>query len=718
MIDVTVKIDGKEISVPEGSTILEAATKAGYDIPTLCNAEGLKPFTSCFVCVVKIEGGKGNLVPSCATIVREGMNITVESPEIEAARKMCITLLVSDHCGDCLPPCQSACPASIDVRAFIKAIADNKPEQAAQIIREKAPLPGSLGRICPRPCEDECRRSGVEQPISICNMKRFASDKEIEKFDIPLLRIPAKEEATGKKIAIIGAGPAGMSAAYFLRQQGHDVTVFEKNENSGGMLRYGIPFYRLPGKILSLEMDAIEKTGVKVKYNTEIGKDIDIISLREKYDALLIAIGAQGSSSMRIEGETLPGVYSGIDYLGKIARLEAPNVGKKVFVVGGGNTAIDASRSAVRAGADVTILYRRTKADMPASDFEIREAEEEGVKIEFLVAPLSITAKGKTLCIKCIKMQQGEPDDSGRRRPVPVNGSEFELEADSVIGAIGQYVLSDFLKPLGIETDRSGNITADPATFMTSQPGIFAAGDCQTGADIAVRAVGNGRKAAAAINQYLLGQPITGEPEEFNSQMGPPNTIPASFFEGIEEKERIKMPLINLDKRIKTFTEIETGFEYDKAVLEAERCLECGCDKIKEYRHSRDAAPHICFVGCIKCLSITVPQCKLRMYATRFDVDPKFFKGEKRTYTLDKSRPDMKMETGKCITCGSCVRACAESERACEEIKKLNVLSFVGRGFHTRMTVPFGKSLVDTACDSCGECAKVCPTAAIVMRKN
>ena len=683
MADVTVKIDGKEITVPEGSTILDAATKAGYDIPVFCNAEGLKPFTSCFVCVVKIEGGKGNLVPSCATIVREGMSIIAESPEINAARKMCVTLLVSDHCGDCLPPCQSACPASIDIKGFLKAIADKKPELAAEMIREKAPLPGTLGRICPRPCEDECRRTRVEQPVSICNMKRFASDKEIEKYGSLKLKNPETE--TGKKVAIIGAGPAGMTAAYFLRQLGHDVTVFEKNEKSGGMLRYGIPFYRLPDKILSIEMEAIEKTGVKVIYNTEIGKDTDILSLQKDYDALLITIGAQGSSSMRIEGENLPGVYSGIDYLGKIARGEVPAIGKKVLVVGGGNTAIDASRSAIRYGSDVSILYRRTRAEMPASGFEIEEAEEEGVKMEYLVAPVSVTRKDNKLFAKCIRMEQGEPDESGRRRPVPIKGSEFEIEADTIIGAIGQQVLSGFAAPLGIEIDKSGNITAGQETFMTSRPGIFAAGDCRSGADIAVRAIGNARKAARAIDQYVSGKEITGEPKLFDSQMGPLDTVPDFLFEGIEQKERIKMPLINLNDRKKTYNEIETGFEYDKAVSEAERCLKCGCDKIED--------------------------CKLRIYATRFDVDQNLFKGERRTYTLDESRPDIKMETGKCITCGSCVRACAE-------IKGLNVFSFVSRGFKTRMTVPFGKSLVDSKCDGCGECAKVCPTAAIVMKKK
>jgi formate dehydrogenase major subunit len=535
-------------------------------------------------------------------------------------------------------------------------------------------------------------------------MKRFASDKEIEKYGSIQLNNPCPGKETGKKVAIIGAGPAGMTAAYFLRRQGHDVTVFEKNEKSGGMLRYGIPFYRLPDKILSMEMDAIEKTGVKVKYNTEIGKDIEVTALQKDFDALFIAIGAQGATSMRINGEDLPGVYSGIDYLGKIARGEAVNIGKKVLVVGGGNTAIDASRSAIRSGADVTILYRRTRAEMPASDFEISEAEEEGVKIEYLVAPDAITKEDNKLYIKCIRMEQGEPDESGRRRPVPIKGSEFEIEADTIIGAIGQRVLPDFLAPLGIEIDRSSNIVADPATFMTSRPGIFAAGDCQSGADIAVRAVGNGRKAAAAIDQYLSGQAVVGEPQGFNSQMGSLDSVADALFEGIEKRERIKMPLINLNERLRIYTEIETGFEQDKAVLEAERCLKCGCDKIEEPGAFRDTLRSVAAPD-----AASVPQCKLRIYATRFNADQNFFKGEKRGYACDVSRPDIKMETGKCITCGSCVRACAE-------IKKLNVFSFVNRGFKTRMTVPFGKSLVDSECDGCGECAKVCPTAAIVMK--
>ena len=680
MSDVQVKLNGKDINVPAGSTILDAAVKGGFDVPTLCNAEGLKPFTSCFVCAVKVEGGKGNLVPSCATVVRDGMNITVESPEIDSARKMCISLLVSDHCGDCLPPCQSACPSSIDIKGFLSEIAGGKPEKAASLIREKAPLPGVLGRVCPRPCETECRRNRVEDAIAVCNMKRFASDMEIEKYGKIMLPEPGR--STGFKTAVIGAGPAGMTAAYFLRLKGHDVTVFEKNEKSGGMLRYGIPYYRLPDNVLAAEMDALEGTGIEVRYGVEIGKDIPARELEKDYNALLIAVGAQGASSMRIEGEDLEGVYTGIDYLRELAEGRIPDLGSRVIVVGGGNTAIDAARSALRAGADVTILYRRTRAEMPASDFEIEEALEEGVRIEFLAAPAGISRREGKVVIKSIRMRMGEPDSSGRRRPVPIEGSDFDIEADSIISAIGQRVLPECVSDLGIEIDRSGDIVSDYETFMTSRPGIFSAGDCQSGADIAVRAIGNARKAAEAIHQYLLSKPVTGEKAEFNSTMGPLETVPEELFADAEKAERIKMPMISRKARVTSFNEIEKGFIDEDAVKEAERCLKCGCDKIDD--------------------------CRLREYATRFNVDQGLFKGEMRGYTIDKTRDDIKLEQGKCISCGSCVRACAE-------IKGLNVFSFVNRGFRTRMTVPFGRSLVDSACDGCGECAKVCPTAAIMM---
>ncbi|MEW5817318.1 MAG: FAD-dependent oxidoreductase, partial [Spirochaetota bacterium] len=300
-------------------------------------------------------------------------------------------------------------------------------------------------------------------------------------------------------------------------------------------------------------------------------------------------------------------------------------------------------------------------------------------------APVAIEKAGHELLVKCIRMKLGEPDVSGRRRPVPVEGSEFEVNASSVISAIGQTVLSDCMADLGLEITRWGTIQTDPQTFMTSRPGIFACGDCQTGADTAVRAVGNGRKAAYAAHQYLLKEKVEGEPVRFNSSMGALNEISESVFEGYEKRRRIRMPLIPDIERSTTFREIETGFDPVEARKEAERCLKCGCEAADD--------------------------CKLREYSTRYGAEQNLFKGERREYRLDKSHAKIKMEIHKCISCGSCVRACAE-------IKGLNVFSFVNRGFKTRMTAPFGRSLVDTACDGCGECVKVCPTAGVMGKKG
>ena len=682
MSDINLKINGIDVTVPEGTTILEAARKLGFDIPTLCNAQGLQPFTSCFVCAVKVEGGKGNFVPSCATKVREGMVVTVEGGEVDKARKMCINLLVSDHCGDCMPPCQSECPANIPIKDFMALVAEGKELEAADKIREKTPFAGCLGRICPRPCESQCRRTRVEEPMSICYMKRYIADTEKKEKGAP--QFPKPAPATGKKVAIIGAGPAGMAAAYYLALAGHKVTVFEAHAKSGGMLRYGIPYYRLPDSVLVDEFGAIEKLGVEVKYNTAIGRDIKAKELEKDFDALLIATGAQGSSSMRIEGEKNPGIYAGIEVLGKVAEGQKVDLGTKTFIVGGGNTAIDAARTAIRLGSKAIILYRRTRSEMPASDFEIDEALAEGVEIQYLTAPLAAERTGDGLALKCIRMQLGEPDASGRRSPVPVEGSEFTEKCTSIIAAIGQRVIADYLADLGIELTKRGTVAADAKTLMTSRPGIFAAGDCQTGADIAVRAAAAGRKAAYSINQYLSGQEVTGEPVLFNSSMGPLNEVPEELFEGKEKAARITMPVIDMAKRKAGFEEIETGFSPEKAREEALRCLKCGCEKEKD--------------------------CKLREYATRYGADANLFKGERRGYNRDDSHQDIRIETGKCISCGSCVRACAE-------IKGLTILSFDGRGFKTRMHAPFGHSLVNTKCDGCGECVKVCPTGAI-MGKN
>jgi formate dehydrogenase major subunit len=617
------------------------------------------------------------------------MIVTVEDPELDASRRMCIDLLLSDHCGDCQSPCQSACPANIDIEGFLALIQEGKTAEAAQRIREQAPFPGILGRICPRPCEEVCRRRRVDEPIAICSMKRHIADAELQQFGSP--KLPPPGSLTGKRVAIVGAGPAGMSAAYYLRLQGHGVQVFEQHPAGGGMLRYGIPYYRLPEEVLKAEFDAVADLGVELRFGVRVGTDLAVKALEQDFDALILGIGAQGAVPLGIPGAELPGVWPGIAYLEAVAQRNPPELGDRVAVIGGGNTAIDCARTALREGkgrTQVSILYRRSRHEMPAEDAEIAEALHEGVRIEYLTAPQEILREGDRLILTLSRMELTAQDASGRCSPVPVPGSEYRVRVSAVLAALGQQVLPDLARDLGLETTRSGAVKTDPRTFQTGRPGIFACGDCQSGADTVVRAVGNGRKTAYSVHQYLSGLPLTGEPVLFNSSMGPLEDLDAELFAGYTQAERVRIPVIRDEERRTTDKEVETGVEPALAVKEAARCLSCGCDARKD--------------------------CKLRRYATRYQGDQGRFgppvSGKRRAYSLDESHEKIKIAVHKCINCGACVRACAE-------IKGLTVLTYINRGFTTRIHVPFGRSLVDTACDGCGECTKVCPTAGIMPRQ-
>lgn len=469
-----------------------------------------------------------------------------------------------------VPPCRATCPIHVNAQGYIALISVGKFEEALALIRQKNPFPGITGRICTHPCESVCRRKDVEWAVAIDALKRFVSD--IEREDKTDLTVPP---GNGKKVAIIGSGPAGLLAAFDLRKMGYSVTIFEALPVAGGMLAVGIPEYRLPRKILNQEIDYLLQMGVVLKLNTPIGPTLTLQDLKAKgYGAIFIATGAHRSRKLGLEGEEAQGILHAVDFLRQVALGERVKIGERVVVVGGGNAAIDAARTAFRLGAkEVTIAYRRTRTEMPAQEEEIEEAEHEGIKLEYLTAPTRLLIeKGIIKGMECIRMQLGDLDESGRPRPVPIPGSEFIIEADTIIPAISQSSDLSFLgQKDGVKTTRWGGIEVDPLTLETSVKDIFAGGDVVTGPQTYIDAMGAGRKAAISIDRYLRGEDLrTGREEE-----GPQKDYIQIDIDGVEYKERAPMISIPLKER-RNFNEVNLGLKEEDVIREAGRCLQCG----------------------------------------------------------------------------------------------------------------------------------------------
>ncbi|HHT9147350.1 MAG TPA: FAD-dependent oxidoreductase, partial [Candidatus Wunengus sp. YC61] len=416
-------------------------------------------------------------------------------------------------------PCMDACPIHLDIPGYVECIKEGKFQESMNIITDRLPLPGTLGRVCVRPCEEHCRRTVLDEPISIKYLKRFVADNNLEGNK----RMPFKptlSEKTGK-VAIIGAGPGGLTCAYHLALMGHQVTVYERHGEPGGMAAMGIPDYRLPRDILGFEADQIQKIGVTTKYNTTVGKDVKLSDIEQESDAVFIAIGAQTNTEMGIKGEDegYKGFIPGVQYLQEVNMGTDPYPkGKKVIVVGGGNVAIDCVRCSFRIGKDdVSLVYRRTKKEMPADHVEIKDAEEEGVKFHYLTNPTRIvTKKGKVVGVECIRMELGEPDESGRRRPVPVEGSEFVIDCDILVPAIGQAIDLELLEGEDkVETTRRSTLAVNEFTMQTGNPKIFSAGDCVTGPSTLIRACAGGRKAATNIDRLINGKELKATHEDY-----------------------------------------------------------------------------------------------------------------------------------------------------------------------------------------------------------
>lgn len=672
MLNLT--INGKAIQVEEGTTILQAARDNGIYIPTLCYDEAVKVYGACGLCVVEAQG-MPKLLRSCSAKCSEGMVINTESERVVHSRKIAMELLMSAHDGDCIAPCQLNCPARTDCQGYVGLIANGEYDSAIKLIKNKISLPASIGRVCPHPCESACRRKNVDEAISIAQLKAFAADVDLngEKY------IPEKSAPTGKRIAIIGGGPAGLTAAYKLAIMGHEVAIYDMMEKMGGMLRYGIPQYRLPKEILDKEISIIEGLGVKMNNGFKLGREISIEGLKSVYDAVIVAVGAWQSSSMRTPGEELDGVYGGIDFLRSVILGEPVEIGESVAICGGGNTAMDACRTAVRLGAkNVYVVYRRTRNEMPAEKIEIDEAEEEGVQYKFLTNPISFNGEnGKVKSITLQVMELGEPDESGRRSPVPVEGKTEEIAVDSVIMAIGQKLVKEDVAELEL-TDR-GNIKADIDTFETNIDGVFAIGDATNrGASIAIEAIGEANRCSVAVDAYLKGKEIDTRVPYISRR-----DEEMIDYSSKEKCERKRPKVLDAEYRRHNFDEVCLGYTEEEAQAEASRCLECGC---KEYF-----------------------KCRLLSVAQRYDINPARFKGEMPQKYTANSNEFIERNSAKCILCGLCVRSC-------KEVMNISAIGLMGRGFKTEVAPAFNLPLDQTKCTNCGLCVQLCPTGALTEK--
>ncbi len=491
-------------------------------------------------------------------------------------------LLRLNRTSDCLAPCQQRCPAQIDIPRYIERIRNRDYEGAVCTIKETNPLLLACGRVCPHPCEEVCRRSNVDEPVAVNNLKRFVADWErLRGRRVPLTCAPD----TGRKVAIVGGGPAGLSCAYFLRRLGHAPVIFEALPKLGGQLRYGIPEYRLPKDVLDFEIEGITELGVEVRTEVKFGRDFSLDNLQQEgFEAVFLGIGAWQSADLRAKGEDAEGVMAGIEFLTGVGLGVIKSVGRRAIVVGGGNTAIDASRTALRLGAaSVTLMYRRGREQMPANEVEIEAAEEEGVQFALLSQPVRVVAdeEGKATHLEYVRMELGEPDASGRRRPQPVKGSEALMEADLIITAIGQKPdLSCLYVPTGtgeeecrLKTSRHRTIAANPVTLQTSMDNVFVGGDAFRGPALVVTAVGDGRRAARSIHHLLTSGRVP-VPRDLQSDM-----IPYTMFTtvtGVAPAARVQMPEVCAEERSCSFTEVDLTIDEEDALAEANRCLHCG----------------------------------------------------------------------------------------------------------------------------------------------
>ena len=682
---IRLEVDGRTVEGKVGQTILEVCRDNGIEVPTLCYEPKLPGFGACRMCVVEVEGEEHPPI-SCSRAAEAGMVVRTQTDNIRRLRRTNLELIFSDHNAYCLPPCQNKCPSHIDIPGFLNANAEGKFRESARIFKRTIPFPSILGRVCPAPCEEHCRRDEVDEAIAIRDSHRYAGD------------------------TVLAAQKDGIEPPlpFYLLISGHDVTVFEKDPAAGGMLRYGIPEYRLPKEdVLDPEYEAVWRLGGRLVCNKALGRDFSLDDLRDQgFDATVVATGCYSTNKLGIPNDDADGVIDGLEYL-KVASLGLPYPGHKrtrVVVIGGGFTAMDCTRTSIRQGVkEVTLVYRRDMKDMPAST-EAHDAIEEGAKMIFQAGPTRVVtdANGKVTGVEFIRMQPGAPDASGRRRPEPAPGSEFVIECDRVLLAIGQGPDLSWIGPgnEGVVAVKS-KLQADAVTFDTGRLGVFGSGDVRIGSSTVVQAVAEGRRCAYAVDAYLKGADLTELKLRQTLAEPAPQFLSITPYTDEPKQPRHRLKALPSKERVKSYVEYEIPYTTAEVMAESTRCLQCTCEALGNCDLRR--------LGIEYGTTLQTLEPDNDSGAGFRSVTENRFTGANHDYIRDDSHAFILREPSRCIDCGRCAAVCADVVGAA-------CYDFMRTGFDTLVTTPLDMSLNDTPCVSCGRCAETCPTGALMPK--